>query len=63
MDKTHTCIKLADFGCAKEVLLVSVDKRTLAGRVYDFFIQHIAIKGVDNREAVIPPLQILDKYT
>ena len=22
MDKTHTCIKLADFGCAKEVLLV-----------------------------------------
>ena len=25
MDKTHTCIKLADFGCAKEVLLVRIE--------------------------------------
>ena len=24
MDKTLTCIKLADFGCAKEVLMVTI---------------------------------------
>ena len=29
MDKTHTCIKLADFGCAKEVLLVSVNRSNI----------------------------------